>query len=40
MKFINISNITLEEANDMFRNARMVFIVRDGKLKGFKKEKY
>lgn len=37
MKLVNIKNITLLEAIEIYNNLGLVFIIRDGKLKGFSK---
>lgn len=35
IKIINIKDITLEEAFDIYKNIKLCFVVKDGKLKGF-----
>lgn len=35
MSIINIKNITLEEAYEIFNSTGIGFILKDGKLKGF-----
>ena len=37
MKIVNIKNITLLEAMEIYNKMGISFIIRDGKLKGFSK---
>ncbi|EEA86020.1 hypothetical protein CLOHIR_00358 [Peptacetobacter hiranonis DSM 13275] len=35
IKIINIKDITLEEAFEIYKDIKLCFVVRDGMLKGF-----